>query len=146
MTVEKRLLSHMAAYIKLTAAFGLATAPATFQRAMELVLAGLTYGIGLCYLDDVIIFSNSMAKHCDRLRAELSRFQQHNLHLNLSKCTLAARKVDYLGHVISKEGVSLFQSKVEAVKQIPVPTTVKESAVFSAYPGTGVLSRTMQVL
>ena len=46
--------------------FGLATTPATFQRAMELALAGLTYSICLCYLDDIFIFSDSMAEHCNQ--------------------------------------------------------------------------------
>ena len=79
--------------------FGLATAPATFQRAMELALAGLTYSICLCYLDDIIIFSDSIAEHCNRLRAVLTRFRQHDLRLNLAKCTFAAKKVHYLGHI-----------------------------------------------
>ncbi len=115
--------------------FGLATAPATFQRAMELVLAGLTYSICLCYLDDIIIFSSSIAEHCNRLRAVLTRFQEHNLHLNLSKCTFAARRVDYLGHVISEEGVSPLPSKVEAIQLIPVPQTVKEVRSFLGLSG-----------
>ena len=115
--------------------FGLATAPATFQRAMELVLAGLTYSICLCYLDDVIIFSNSIAEHCHRLSAVLSRLQQHNLRLNLSKCTFAARKIDYLGHVISEESVSPLPSKIEAIKEIPVPTTMKEVRSFLGLSG-----------
>ena len=55
--------------------FGLATAPATFQRAMEQALAGLTYSICLCYLDDIIIFSNSIIELCNRLRAVLTRFR-----------------------------------------------------------------------
>ena len=105
--------------------FGLATAPATFQRAMELVLAGLTYSICLCYLDDVIVFSNTITEHCDRLKTVLSRFLEHKLQLNLSKCTFAARKVYYLGHMISEEGVSPDPSKVEAIKQIPAPRCVK---------------------
>ena len=85
--------------------FGLATAPATFHSAMELLLAGLTYSICLCYLDDVIIFSNSIAKHRNQLSAVLSRFQQHNLHLNLSKT------------------------------EIPVPTTIKEVGSFLRLSG-----------
>ena len=90
--------------------FGLATAPATFQRAMELALAGLTYSICLCYLDDIIIFSDSIAEHCNRLRAVLIRFRQHDLRLNLAKCTFAAKKVHYVGHMLSEDGVSSLPS------------------------------------
>ena len=115
--------------------FGLATAPFTFQRAMELVLVGLTYSICLCYLDDIIIFSNSIDEHCERLRAVLTRFRQHNLRLNLSKCTFAATKVHYLGYMISEDGVSPLPSKVEAVRQIPVAKTVKEVRSFLGLSG-----------
>jgi hypothetical protein len=85
--------------------FGLATAPATFQRAMELALAGLTYSICLCYLDDIIIFSNSITEHCNRLKEVLTRFRQDDLRLNLAKCTFAAKKVHYLGHKLLKPSV-----------------------------------------
>ena len=46
--------------------FGLSTAPATFQRTMDIILSGLTYGICLCYLDDVIIFGRDINEHCER--------------------------------------------------------------------------------
>ncbi len=115
--------------------FGLATASATFQRAMELALAGLTYSICLCYLDDIIIFSNSITEHCNRLRAVLTRFRQHDLRLNLAKCTFAAKKVHYLGHMISEDGVSPLPSKIEAIKYIPVPKTVKEVRNFLGLSG-----------
>ena len=115
--------------------FGLATAPATFQRAMELALAGLAYSICLCYLDDIIIFSDSIAEHCNRLRAVLTRFRRHDLRLNLAKCTFAAKKVHYLGHMISEDGVSPLPSKIEAIKQIPVPKTVKEVRSFLGLSG-----------
>ena len=98
--------------------FGLATAPATFQLAMEQALADLTYSICLCYLDDIIIFSNSITEHCNRLRAVLTRFRQHDLRLYLAKCNFAAKKVHYLGHMISDDGVNQLPSKIEAIKQI----------------------------
>ena len=115
--------------------FGLATVPATFQRAMEQALAGLTYSICLCYLDDIIIFSNSITEHCNRLRAVLTHFRQHDLRLNLAKCNFAAKKVHYLGHMISGDGASPLPSKIEAIKQIPMPKTVKEVRSFLGFSG-----------
>ena len=76
--------------------FGLASAPSTFQRMMEIVLSGLSFEMCLCYLDDVIIFSKTFDEHCERLRAVLSRFRQHNLRVKLPKCTFGARQVRYL--------------------------------------------------
>ena len=67
--------------------FGLAAAPATFQRAMEQALAGLTYSICICYLDDIIIFSNSITEHCNRLRAVLRGSPCKNRPLEFLKIT-----------------------------------------------------------
>ncbi len=64
--------------------FGLSTAPATFQRTMDIILSGLTYAICLCYLDDVIVFSHDMKEHCERLETVLLRLREHNLRVNLS--------------------------------------------------------------
>ena len=66
--------------------FGLKTAPATFQRAMEVILSGLTFEICLCYLDDVIIFGKNWKEHNDRLITVLTRFRSHNLRVKLAKC------------------------------------------------------------
>ena len=54
--------------------FGVTGGPATFQRAIEIVLSGLTYDTCLCYFDDIIIPSNSIEQQCERLRTVLSRF------------------------------------------------------------------------
>ena len=78
--------------------FGLTTAPATFQRAMEIVLAELNFDSCLCYLDDVICFRRSMQEHNNRLQAVLERFRDHNLRVKLCKCQFAATEVSFLGH------------------------------------------------
>ena len=88
--------------------FGLKTAPATFQRAMEIVLAGLKYDSCLCYLDDVICFGRDLREHNVRLQAVLSRFRQHNLQVKLCKCQFNATEVSFLGHQVSQDGVSAF--------------------------------------
>ena len=70
--------------------FGLKTAPATFQRAMEVILAGLTFEICLCYLDDVIVFGKTLTEHNDRLKTVLTRFRDNNLRVKLAKCVFAS--------------------------------------------------------
>ena len=85
--------------------FGLSTAPATFQRTMDIILSGLTYVICLCYLDDVIVFGHDMYEHCERLETVLLGLREHNLRVKLSKCKIAARQVAFLGHVISQSGI-----------------------------------------
>ena len=101
--------------------FGLKTAPATFQRAMEIVLAGLKYDSCLCYLDDVIFFGRDLRKHNVRLQAVLSRFRQHNLRVKLCKCQFAATEVSFLGHRVSQDGVSADPEKVAAIRNISRP-------------------------
>ena len=81
--------------------FGVTGGPATFQRAIEIVLFGLTYDTCLCYFDDIIIPSNSIEQQCERLRTVLSRFRTHNLRVKASKCTFAADEVLFLGHIVS---------------------------------------------
>ena len=86
--------------------FGLKTAPATYQRAMEIALAGLTFETCLSYLDDVMVFGRRIEEHNSRLRTVLKRFREFNPKVKLSKCVFAARQVCYLGHVILQQGVA----------------------------------------
>ena len=110
--------------------FGLKTAPATFQRAMEVILSGLTFEICLCYLDDVIIFGKNLREHNDHLSTVLTRFRSHNLRVKLAKCVFASLQVTYLGHCINQHGVSPDPAKVEAVKNITSPINLKQLRSF----------------
>ena len=115
---------------------GLKTAPATFQRAMEVILSGLTFEICVCYLDDVIIFGKNLKEHNDRLSTVLTRFRSHNLRVKLAKCVFASRQVTYLGHCINQHGVSPDLAKVEAVKNIssqPVTTGVSYHSMLQLH-------------
>ena len=115
--------------------FGLKTALATFQRAMEVILSGLTFEICLCYLDDVIIFGKNLKEHNDRLGTVLTRFLSHNLHVKLAKCVFASPQVTYLGHCINQHGVLPDPAKVEAVKNITSPTNLKQLQSFLGLTG-----------
>ena len=115
--------------------FGLKTAPATFQRAMEVILAGLTFEICLCYLDDVIVFGKTLTEHNDRLKTVLTRFRDNNLRVKLAKCVFASPQVTYLGHCISQQGVSPDPTKLTAVAEIPLPSNIKEVRTFLGLTG-----------
>ena len=115
--------------------FGLSTAPQTFQRAIEIILSGLNFEICLCYLDDVIIYSENFEQHCMRLTTVLSRFRQHNLRVKLAKCTFAAKTVKFLGHVISESGIRPDPEKIKHVRDIPPPNSVKEVRTFIGLAG-----------
>ena len=107
----------------------------TFQRAMEIALAGLTFETCLCYLDDVIIFGRNLEEHNNRLRMVLERFREFNLKVKLPKCVIAERQVCYLGHVISQQGIAPDSAKIDAVKNIPPPSELKQLRSFIGLTG-----------
>ena len=110
--------------------FGLASAPATFQRMIEKVLNQLQFKTCLVYLDDVITFSSSFEQQLSRLQEVLNRIQNAGLKLNPNKCHLFRKKVSYLGHVVSEEGVATDPEKICSVKDWPTPKNVSEIRSF----------------
>ena len=96
--------------------FGLATAPATFERLMELVLKGLTFDRCLVYLDDVIVFGRTFEEALQNLDRVFERIEQASLLLKPSKCRLFKTSVDFLGHVVSADGISCDPKKISAVQ------------------------------
>ena len=110
--------------------FGLCNAPATFQRVMDFVMSGLNYQICLVYLDDVIVFSSNLADHFDRLKLLFDRLRKANLKLKPSKCHLFRKTVNFLGHVVSENGISTDPEKISCVVDWPIPTSVTEVRSF----------------
>ena len=110
--------------------FGLTNAPATFQRLMECVLAGLVEEECLIYLDDIIVFSTTFKEHLLRLGRVFQALCDAGLQLKPSKCHLAHKQVQYLGHIVSKEGIKPDDDKISAVVEYPVPRNAKELKQF----------------
>ena len=110
--------------------FGVSHGPATFQRAIEIILSGLTYHTCLCYFGDIIIPSDSILQQCERLSAVLSRFQKHYLRVKASKCCFGVSKVPFLEHVASGKGVHTDPKTIEAVSNLPPPTNLDQVRFF----------------
>ncbi len=85
--------------------FGLCNAPSMFQRLMERLFSDQRCQSLLLYLDDVVVFSSSIAQHLERLEMVLSRLEKEGLKVKLEKCAFFRPDVKYLGHVISAQGV-----------------------------------------
>ncbi|KZS20305.1 Uncharacterized protein APZ42_013048, partial [Daphnia magna] len=100
--------------------FGLNCAPATFQRLMDKVLAGLKWNMCLVYLDDILIFGKTFDEHLARLDMVLKAVECANLTLNVDKCIFGASVVSHLGHVINAEGIHPESEKVRALTEMPV--------------------------
>ncbi|XP_028161637.1 uncharacterized protein K02A2.6-like [Ostrinia furnacalis] len=102
--------------------YGLANAPAIFQRAMETLLSGID-GVS-CWLDDVCCTGPDRKTHMSRLKEVLERLHEAGLRLQKEKCAFFQDSVTYLGYVIDKSGLKTCPSKVEAIIKSPAPTNV----------------------
>ena len=103
--------------------FGVCNAPATFQRFMDLVLAGVQWTQCLVYLDDVIIVGRDFEEHLQNLSTVLQKLREAGLQLKPSKCSFCQESVSYLGHIVSREGVSTDPEKTAKVTRWPTPTS-----------------------
>ena len=108
--------------------FGLTNAPAIFQRLMQRVLEGVNPKDGRdsadVYIDDVLVFSQTADDHVEHLRVVLDRLRRAGLKLKPKKCHFVRQSIEYLGHVITPEGLLPNPHQAEAVKNFPVPTSV----------------------
>ena len=110
--------------------FGLCNAPATFERLMDCVLAGLPPTTALVYIDDILVSGQTFKKQVDNLHQVFQRLREAQFKLSPSKCSLLQKKVKYLGHIISKEGIAPDPEKVEVVQSWPRPASVSEGRSF----------------
>ena len=110
--------------------FGLCCAPSTFERLMETVLAGLQWDICLVYLDDVIVAGKTFSDMLVNLDRVFERLGSAGLKLKAKKCSLCAKEVLFLGHVISEKGIATDPSKIDVVKNWPIPSNVTEIRSF----------------
>jgi hypothetical protein len=115
--------------------FGLCNAPATYQRCMDAVLAGIKWQCCLVYLDDVICVSPTFEQHMKDLVAVLTRLEGAGLKLKASKCHFCCTEVEYLGHLITQEGVRADPAKLKVISAWPIPQTVQEVQSFLGLTG-----------
>lgn len=115
--------------------FGLCNAPATFQRLMQWCLGNLVNDSLLIYLDDVVVFSPDFSSHLHHLEEVFQCLHNHGLKLQPAKCHLFQCRVTYLGHVISEQGVATDPVKTSAVRDWPIPQTVKQVKSFLGFAG-----------
>ena len=108
--------------------FGIASAPALFQRAMDTILQGIPHVI--CYIDDILITGSTEEEHLRNLEEVLKRLQHHGVLLKASKCAFLQDSVEYLGHIVDKKGLHTMFQKVEAVKLAPVPKNQQDLRSF----------------
>nr|XP_045090196.1 uncharacterized protein LOC120962006 [Aegilops tauschii subsp. strangulata] len=115
--------------------FGVTNGPPTFQCLMNSVLAPGTRKYVIAFLDDILTYSESFDEHLQHLRLVLTTLRQHQLYAKFSKCTFAQSSINYLGHVISAEGVATESDKTEAIQNWPQPSSQTELRAFLGLTG-----------
>ena len=120
-------------YEFLMAPFGLAQALAYFQLLMNKVLKGLKFT--MTYLDDIIIFSQDELQHLEHLEIVFSHLWEAGLKMKHSKCDFFKSEIHNLGHLILPEGISPLPNKLDSIRHVPVPNSVKEIKQFLGLTG-----------
>ena len=115
--------------------FGLKNAPATFQRMMDNALRGLVGKHCFVYLDDIVIFGKTIEEHNENLILLLDRLKNVGLKLQPDKCEYLRPELEYLGHLITADGVKPNPEKIKAVKEFRIPANVTEIQSFLGLAG-----------
>ena len=115
--------------------FGLTNAPAHFMYLMNLVLMPELDKFIVVFIDDILVYSKNAKDHEEHLRVVLTRLREHKLYAKFSKCEFWLKKVPFLGHVLSKDGISVDLGKVQEVMDWKAPTSVHEVWSFLGLTG-----------
>jgi hypothetical protein len=119
-------ITHRGLFEYNTMPFGLKTAPGIFQRFMDGILGRLRWTAALCYIDDVIIFSNTVEEHAEHVGYILRAAISAGLKFSPAKCHFGYASLKLLGRRVSTEGVEVLQDKLAAVRELRAPRTLKD--------------------
>ena len=115
--------------------FGLTNAPAYFMSLMHTVFTDYLDSFVVVFIDDILIYSKSQEEHAMHLRMVLQRLREHRLYAKFSKCAFWIERVDFLGHVISRDGLAVDPHKISAITEWRAPTSVTEVRSFLGLAG-----------
>ena len=115
--------------------FGLCNAPATFMRVMDKIFGDQNFRSILIYLNDILVFGSTVEETTERLEMVLQRLSEANLKVKPEKCQLFFKKLRYLGHIVSAQGVEPDPEKISAVSEWSQPMTDKELRGFLGLAG-----------
>jgi hypothetical protein len=109
---------------------GMTNAPATFQTLMHNTFHDYLDQFVLSFLDDILIYSKTLNEHNQHVRLVLQRLREKKLYGKLSKCEFFKKEVEFLGHKISDKGLHVMESKVQSIKDWPIPSNVSDVRSF----------------
>ena len=115
--------------------FGLTNAPAVFMDLMNRVCRPYLDQFVIVFIDDILVYSRSKEEHSDHLRRVLETLRSEKLYAKFSKCEFWIRRVEFLGHVVSEEGIHVDPSKIKAIENWSAPKTPTEIHQFLGLAG-----------
>ncbi|GBG92470.1 hypothetical protein CBR_g55549 [Chara braunii] len=115
--------------------FGLTNAPATFQAAMTNEFRAMLDRFVLVYLDDILVYSRTLDDHLGHLRRVLETLRRAKYKANRDKCEFVRQELEYLGHLVTPEGISPLSDKIQAVQEWPEPRNVTDVRSFLGLTG-----------
>jgi len=113
--------------------FGLTNAPSTFQDMMNHIFSDMLDVGVLAYMDDILIYADTEERHDNTVREVLRRLQENGLAVSPEKCIWKTQEVEFLGYIISQEGIKMSQEKVEAVLSWQRPNSLTEVQSFLGF-------------
>ncbi|UPX10500.1 uncharacterized protein EKO05_0001158 [Ascochyta rabiei] len=113
--------------------FGLANAPATFQSYIHRALGGLLDRICVVYLDDILIYSQNEEDHDKHVEEVLDCLVEWGMFAKASKCVFSSKSVEFLGFVITPDGVVMDPKRVRTITEWPEPSSYKDIQVFLGF-------------
>ena len=115
--------------------FGLTNAPAYFMYLMNAMFKPELDKFMVAFIDDILVYSENVEDHEEHLRVVLTRLREHKLYAKFSKCEFWLKKVPFLGHVLSEDGILVDSGKVQEVMDWKAPTSVHEVRSFLGLAG-----------
>ena len=115
--------------------FGLTNAPAAFMALMNRVCSPMLDRSVIVFIDDILVYSKTEEEHERHLREVLETLEREQLYAKFSKCEFWLKEVQFLGHVVNKEGIKVDQAKVEAIKNWETPKTPSDIRSFLGLAG-----------
>lgn len=127
--------THNGHYEFLVMPFGLTNAPPTFQSVMNDILREYLRNFIMIFFDDILIYSSSLEAYIQHLELVFDKLKQHQLKVKESKCSFGTSQVEYLGYIISAQGVVVDPKKIECINNWERPKTLKGLRGFLGLAG-----------